>query len=67
MARRPLNFDPALLQDLKAQSKELWESPLQSRTRLSPPIEKDEMIQLLLQVVQQPRDYLVEDPERGTK
>ena len=44
VACRPLNFDPTLPQDLKAQSEEFWEYPLQSRTRLSPSQEKDEMI-----------------------
>ena len=60
MARRPPNFCLVLPQDLKARSEELLEYPLRSKTHLSPPQEKDEMIQPLLQPVLQLQDCLVE-------
>ena len=60
MARRPPNFYPVPPQDLKARSEELLEYPPRSKTCLSPPQEKDEMIQPLLQPVLQLQDCLVE-------
>ena len=60
MARRPPNFCHVLLQDLKARSEELLEYPLRSKTHLSPPQEKDKMIQSLLQPVLRLQDHLVE-------
>ena len=60
MARRPSNFCPVLPKDLTARSEELLEYPLRSKTRLSPPQEKDEMIQPLLQPMLQLQDCLVE-------
>ena len=53
------NFYPARPQRPRVRSVELLEYPPQNRTRLSPPLEKDEMIQSPFQQTLQLRDCLV--------